>query len=130
MRWYELKSWALQHVRLSHDAMHIHLGLILFFALLWIPHRASQRVLWAWFGVLVATLINEAFDGYDWYLWTDSVNWLESTKDIINTMFWPTVAAIIIKLGQRRRPLDDTTCTQFRKHMQVAKLSQIFRSKW
>lgn len=98
MRWYELKSWSLQNVPLSNDAVHIHLGLILFFGLLWILRYKSGTVMYAGLGTLAATLMNEALDGYDWYIWTGSVNWVESAKDIINTMFWPTIAAIFIKL--------------------------------
>lgn|GEM_PF-2742984 len=98
MRWYELKIWGLENVPLSHDAVHIHLGLMIFCGLLWILRYKSKAVIYAGLATLAATLMNEALDGYDWYIWTGTVNWVESAKDIMNTMFWPAIAAIFIKL--------------------------------
>jgi len=95
VRWYDIKSWALQYVALSHDAAHVHLGLVLFLGVLWILRRQPRRLAMAWAATLVATLINEALDGYDWILWTGTINWTESLKDIANTMAWPTIVCLL-----------------------------------
>ena len=45
----------------------------------------------AWIVVAALQAINEALDARDWINWTGSVNWSETTKDTIATLFWPTV---------------------------------------
>ncbi|WP_312796570.1 hypothetical protein [Tianweitania sp.] len=50
---------------------------------------------------MAATLFNEALDGYDWIVWTGTINWIESLKDTLNTMFWPAVAAVVLSYRDR-----------------------------
>ena len=97
MRWYNMKSWVADSISLSHDVMHVHVGLLVFFALLWLFRRHQRRLTVAWTLTLAATLFNEALDGYDWIVWTGTINWMESLKDTLNTMFWPAIVALMLK---------------------------------
>ncbi|MBS9719648.1 hypothetical protein JYU29_02990 [Tianweitania sp. BSSL-BM11] len=105
MRWYHIKSWVADSISLSHDAMHVHVGLFIFFVLLWLFRRSPRRLALAWALTLAATLFNEALDAYDWILWTGTINWMESLKDTVNTMFWPTLTAIAVNHWRRSNRL-------------------------
>ena len=100
MRWYDIKSFVGDHLSMSHDALHIHLGIIIFLGAAWIFRRKSFRWYAAWTALFSLTLSNEALDAYDWIMWTGSINWLESLKDIANTMAWPSVI-VLVKARQR-----------------------------
>jgi Na+/proline symporter len=107
MRWYQIKSWIGEFISLSHDAMHVHVGLVIFLALLWLFRRNPRHALIAWTLTLTITLLNEALDAYDWIMWTGSINWVESIKDTLNTMFWPTLAGLAERYRgrlERRHP--------------------------
>lgn len=106
MRWYQIKSWIGHFISLSHDAMHVHVGLLIFFAVAWFFRRNQRRLQIAWTLTLAIALLNEVLDGYDWIVWTGTINWIESLKDITNTMFWPTVAVLAWTYrGRARRAL-------------------------
>lgn len=103
LRWYEIKALLTAYMPLSYDAAHIHLGLVLFLAVLFLVRRHRARFAIAWFVLLAATLFNEALDAYDWVVWTGTVNWHEAVKDLVNTMAWPTIFWAIAAVRERRR---------------------------
>lgn len=89
-------------LELSHDAIHVHLGLIVFFAavVLWKKGSIEARCL---IPVVIAASLMEAFDlGDDYtYLHYFRQTALESSiHDLLNTLFWPVVIVILARLGQ------------------------------
>ena len=81
---------------LSKDALHVYLGLVAWLlaaALL----RRSITTLRPWLAVLVVAIGIECFDAFD--DWVDLGHWRyrASLHDIVNTMFWPTVLALLAR---------------------------------
>jgi hypothetical protein len=89
-----MKAGLVDATGLAKDALHIYFGLALFLVirLVW-PWRGGWLV--AWTGTLVMTLGGEWLDlrgeNLRGVLQPDSAHW----HDIWNTMFWPTVLALI-----------------------------------
>ena len=81
---------------LSKDALHVYAGLAgcLLAAALF---RRSITTLRPWLAVLVVALCVEAFDAFD--DWVDLGRWryMASLHDVLNTMFWPTVLALLAR---------------------------------
>lgn len=90
-------------LHLSKDALHIHIGIALFVVAALVFRRSFASWL-PWFVLLGFELLNEAFDslhssrGF-------GLNLAGSLKDIANTMLWPTV--IVLALRLRKPPADD-----------------------
>ena len=77
-------------LHLSRDALHVHVGLVLFFAGAALI-RSERRFLIA-FGLLLALcLVGELFDLTAALNSGHRLRWLNSAKDIFNTMLWPGV---------------------------------------
>ena len=91
-----LKIHILDWLGLSRDAVHMHIGLAVFFlaVLLWKRGRPTTLCL---VPVLVAALGMEAFDLRDDYATFGYFRWSASAHDVVNTMFWP----VLIVLGYR-----------------------------
>lgn len=87
---------------ISKDALHIHIGLGIFFALVLILRRSPSSIL-PWLGLLAFELLNEVLDIFHWHEGAFSFEIGDSLKDIINTMIWPTVALLTFKALDRRR---------------------------
>lgn len=90
MDWYQIKQGISDYSGLHMDALHVHgsiLGLLAVALLLRRPLSSP----WPWLAVLVAALANEWFDlAYE--IWpTRHEQYLESVKDVWNTMLAPTV---------------------------------------
>jgi hypothetical protein len=79
---------------LSRDALHIHFGLAILFAvaLLW---RARGRWLAAWLAALAFALAGELFDWRGEQLRDVAVPWRAHWHDIWNTMLWPTMLSVM-----------------------------------
>ncbi len=81
---------------LSKDALHVYLGLIVWLlaAALW---RKSIATLKPWLVVLAVACVIEAFDAFD--NWVDFGYWRAgaSVHDVLNTMCWPTVLALLAR---------------------------------
>jgi hypothetical protein len=81
---------------LSKDALHVYLGLIVWLlaAALW---RKSIATLRPWLVVFLVALGVECFDVLD--AWRSFGQWRvrASVHDVINTMFWPTVLALLAR---------------------------------
>lgn len=61
-----LKTDLADFLGISKDALHIHLGLAIFVALMLILRRAPSSLL-PWLGVLAFELVNEAMDIFHWH---------------------------------------------------------------
>lgn len=96
---YALKQVLLGLVPLSADAMHMHVGLLLFLVIAALV-RSERRFTIAFLAVLATCLAGEALDlVYDLHA-GNAPRWRNGIKDIIGTMLWPGVWAI---LWSRRR---------------------------
>ena len=87
---------------LSKDALHIHFGLFIFLVLL-LLFRRNPRSPVPWLGVLLFELANEVVDLLHDHGTFGSPDIAEAARDIANTMFWPTIAYVIIRFATSRR---------------------------
>ena len=94
----EFKLLVVDVLGLSKDAIHVYLGLTVFFLTIAIL-RKGKIDLWAVAPVIVLALGMETIDLYDSYRYMDSMYWSNSIHDIINTTFWPLVIIALSKLS-------------------------------
>lgn len=92
----DLKSLATDFLNLSRDALHIHLGLAIYVIAILVFRRGPTSVL-PWLSVLAFELINEALDLFH------EVDFSGAIVDVVNTMFWPTVALVVARVHLRYR---------------------------
>ncbi|QQR40080.1 hypothetical protein [Devosia rhizoryzae] len=102
-----LKTALTQLLHLSRDALHIHLGLGIYLVAMLLLRRGPTSWL-PWLVLLAFELFNELLD--TWHHGQIQVDVLGSTKDILNTMLWPTLLLIAARLWwvKRGRPSTDT----------------------
>jgi hypothetical protein len=93
-----LKTDIANFVGISKDALHIHLGLLLFVGLVLVLRRSPAHPL-PWLLVLGFELANEVMDIFHWHAGTWSFQIGDSGKDLINTMLWPTVILLLARLS-------------------------------
>lgn len=100
--WENAKVWLTDVLVLSRDALHIHIGLGLFFIVLLVL-RSRAGDLRPLFAVLLLTLLGEVFD--HWGLAEQGVTPDPTTHlhDLWNTMLWPSVLTIAGRWRTRRR---------------------------
>jgi hypothetical protein len=81
---------------LSKDALHVYLGLAawLLGAALF---RRSITSLRPWLVALAVAGIIEGFDAFDDWMQLGRWRWRASLHDVINTVFWPTVLALLAR---------------------------------
>ena len=91
-----LKTELSELVGLSKDALHIHLGLLVFL-LAMVIFRRSAASLVPWTCVLVLQLAHEAVDTLHWHQGVLGFDLGDSFKDIINTMIWPTLILLLAR---------------------------------
>jgi hypothetical protein len=93
------KIWLVDSTGLAKDALHIHVGLIVFFAAA-LVFRWPLRSWKPWAAALAVTLAGEAWDIWDTIdegrRILPAANW----KDLWNTMLWPT-AILLLARGTR-----------------------------
>ena len=90
-------------LHLSPDALHVHMGLVLFLggaALI----RSERRFVHALGWLLVVCVIGEVMDLSADYNKGYGLRWLNSAKDIVNTMFWPVAWVLFRPLVARVLP--------------------------
>ena len=92
-----VKIVVLDVLNLSKDAVHIYIGLTVFFlaVVLWKKGRIVSLCL---IPVTAAALAMEALDLYDDWRSLGYPRWQASIHDIINTMLWPVVIVTLVKL--------------------------------
>lgn len=96
-----LKLIILDVVNLSKDAIHIHIGLLVFFlaVVLW---RRGRFDLLALLPVFLVAGTMEVLDLRDDLGSLGYMRWSASLHDLINTVFWPTFIVVSVKwLGSR-----------------------------
>ena len=89
----DLKDILEATLHLSRDALHVHIGMIIFIAVAALL-RGRLRFVLA-FGVLLALcLVGEMADFSYAVRRGIAFNWLASAKDVVNTMFWPAIGLV------------------------------------
>jgi hypothetical protein len=96
----DIKTGLSDFLGISKDALHLHIGLALFFALAIILRRGPASIL-PWLGVLAFELVNEALDLRHNGLSAEEL--VNSTRDLVNTMVWPTVALVAFRAAASRK---------------------------
>jgi hypothetical protein len=81
---------------LSKDALHVYGGLVVWL-LAAALFRRSITTLRPWLAVLVVALGIEAFDAFDDWVDLGRWRWKASVHDVVNTMFWPTLLALLAR---------------------------------
>ena len=102
----DLATW----IGISKDALHIHIGLAIFFALVLILRRRPASIV-PWLGLLGLELLNEVIDVFHWHEGAFSFEVGDALKDIVNTMIWPSVALLTLRFIERRRKPSAVTAT-------------------
>lgn len=93
------KLWLVDVTGLAKDALHIHVGLIVFFGaalLLRWPLRSWKP----WAAALVVTLAGEVWDLWDSLSEGRPILFWANWKDVWNTMLWPS-AILLLARGTR-----------------------------
>lgn len=92
MDWYELKrAFADLLPYASRDALHVHLGLLIYFAAIFVFRREVKRPVYALLVVTGLEGLNEIGDIIDYLNWNVSIAWKEIVKDGFHTILWPAV---------------------------------------
>lgn len=81
-------------VGLSKDALHVHLGLALYLLIL-VAWRRQRSAPIACLIVFLLAGLNEAIDARDDIATFGHWRWQASLHDIVNTLFWPAVLAVV-----------------------------------
>ena len=81
---------------ISKDALHIHLGIAIFLIAALVFRRSLANWI-PWLVLLAFELVNEFIDIFHLHEGTVSFELEGSLKDILNTMFWPTIVLIIAR---------------------------------
>lgn len=95
------KQWLLPIVGLSRDAMHIHVGLAVFFLTVGLLQRRPDSWL-PWTAAALAAFGGEAWDIYDRLAIGAEADPPAHWHDIWNTLFWPTMIALGTRLWRWR----------------------------
>lgn len=93
-----LKTQLSELLGITKDALHIHIGLAIFL----VAALVFRRPLWSWIpwlSLLAFEIANELMDAFHMHGGPFSIEVGGSLKDVLNTMFWPTV----LLLGLRWR---------------------------
>jgi hypothetical protein len=81
---------------LSKDALHIYVGIGVWL-LAAAVFRRSITTLRPWLVALIVACGIECFDAFDDWVQLGHWRWRASLHDVINTMFWPTVLALLAR---------------------------------
>jgi len=92
----ETKGWLVDWSGLARDGLHVHIGLIVFFAAALI-FRWPLRSWKPWAVALAITLAGEAWDIRDTLAAGGRVRLDYNWQDIWNTMLWPSAILILAR---------------------------------
>jgi AcrR family transcriptional regulator len=99
-----MKEWLLGSFGLSNDAMHIHVGMVLFLGL--VLALRGRGAPWLPLALLtVMSLVAEVFDVMALRAVTAPADPWESLRDVANTLAWPMVLGMLMarySLGRNR----------------------------
>jgi hypothetical protein len=110
-----LKSLVHTLLPISDAAMHMHVGLAVFWLML-VSIRDGRAIKWALVALLFLCGLNEAVDLHA----KGSGSWRSSLKDTFNTMFWPcllgyAISRIGITTGRQAEPPSRDPHARFRQ---------------
>lgn len=91
-----VKFWLVGHVGLAKDALHVHVGLLLFVGsalLLRWPIRSWKP----WAVALAGVLIGEAWDLRDSLVYHTRIDLRANLHDVWNTMLWPSLMIVLAR---------------------------------
>jgi uncharacterized membrane protein YqgA involved in biofilm formation len=91
-----LKLALVQAVGLSKDALHIYVGLIVFFVVAVALRRRRTSYL-PLVAVVVAAILGELVDMHDDINSLGVWRWRASLHDLANTVFWPSVITLLVR---------------------------------
>ena len=97
-----LKLAVVSAIGLSKDALHVHVGMIVF-VLVFLALRRNGWSIWPWLSVLAAAALGEAIDAIDDIRSLGAWRWAASARDVASTLFWPTCLSGLAWLSTRRR---------------------------
>ena len=98
--WFDAKTFFEHSLAFSHDALHSFVGVVVQLAVAAVLRCSVAR--WKpWLVVLVLELANEASDLYGEVWPTRSQQWGESAKDLLLTIFLPTLLLAISRPAPR-----------------------------
>ncbi len=83
-------------VDISKDAIHIYIGLLVFFIWIIITKKPLKSFI-SVIPVFVVALFMEMLDSRDDYNTLGFVRWKESIHDIFNTCIWPVIIVLLSK---------------------------------
>lgn len=96
----EAEEFVIDLVGMSRDALHVHIGLAVFFVtMLLLRRRIGDWLPWA--VALVVALAGETWDIRDRWVAGMDADPVGHMHDIVNTMFWPTVITIFGRMRAR-----------------------------
>jgi len=93
------KFWLIQHLGLAKDALHVHVGLLLFVGSALI-FRWPVRSWKPWAVALAGALIGEAWDLRDSLVYHTRIALRGNFHDIWNTMLWPSALLLLARTTQ------------------------------
>lgn len=97
----KLKYFLMSLTGLSKDALHIYVGLAIFFAtVVFLRQRMSS--LWPILLVVLAAIAGEVLDMRDDLNMLGHWRWKASLHDFLNTLFWPTAIWLMAYLRVMR----------------------------
>lgn len=91
-----VKFWLIEHVGLAKDALHVHVGLLLFVGSALI-FRWSIRSWKPWAVALAAALLGEVWDLRDSMVYHTRIDLWGNFHDVWNTMLWPTAFVLLAR---------------------------------
>jgi hypothetical protein len=98
----EFKLSVLEITGLSRDAIHIYVGLFVFFSVVVALRKGRVEAIALIPVALVASLM-EVTDLYDNYRTLNSIGWGNSLHDVVNTAFWPVTIVLLAKFTRAFR---------------------------
>jgi len=104
---YQFKNIINSLLPLSADALHVHVGLGLFIAVLILADGKPKRFAIAFGVVLASCLAGELLDILYDLREGNPVRWRNGIKDTVNTILWPTIWAIVGTQFNQRKIRED-----------------------
>jgi hypothetical protein len=102
MDWYQLKESVEHFTRLDMDALHVHVGILAQIGVALLLRRTLASP-WPWLAVLAAAVANEWYD-LNYEIWPEAERerqYMESVRDIWNTMLIPTLLLLLCRFAPR-----------------------------
>jgi hypothetical protein len=87
---------------ISKDALHIHLGLATYLIVLVVFRRQLTSPV-PWLALLAFEIVNEFLDIFHVHEGVMGLDLSGSLKDVLNTMFWPTVVLVAARWHRSRK---------------------------